>query len=159
MRRAALAQTGATSCDDTGIPEDLGRNGLVGAPAVDVSTRKHEVFSRELRRLHAGRLTGFIVEPVMDATKDATVCFLLRKIREARVSTSLGGQAHSSRVDDGKRNVIPVEGNLQGARRSGRQACSVARVRLDTSAWSAAASSCLPDPSQGSDPRLRDESR
>ena len=56
-------------------------------------------------------------------------CFLLRKIPEARVVASLGGQAHGSRVDDGKRNVIPAEGNLQGARRSGRQACNVARVR------------------------------
>src|SRR4029450_11866563 len=84
-------------------------------------TRKHEVFSREFGGLHAESLTGFVVEPVMEASGGATVRFLLRKIREPGVSTSLSGQAHGSRVGDCKRNVIATEGNLQRARRSGRQ--------------------------------------
>src|SRR4051794_4089587 len=92
-------------------------------------TSQHEVFSRELRHLDARSLTGFTVESVMEASVDATVCFLLRQIREARVSTSLSGQARRSRVGDGKRKIIPTEGNLQRARRRGGQACSVAAVR------------------------------
>ena len=37
---------------------------------------------------------------------DAAVRFLLGKIPEARVSTSLGGQTHRSRVDNGEWNVV-----------------------------------------------------
>jgi hypothetical protein len=40
MRRAAFAEPGATGRDDTGVPEDLGRDGLVGAPAVDSSGKQ-----------------------------------------------------------------------------------------------------------------------
>src|SRR5262249_41460889 len=93
------------------------------------SPRKHEVCSHEFGRHHALLLAGFIVEAVMDATKDTTVCLLLRQIPEARVITSFSGQAHCSRIDDGKRNVVPTESNLQRARRSSRQACGVAGVR------------------------------
>jgi len=96
---------------------------------ISLVTRKHEVFCCELRNLHAVGLTRLIVEPVVDATENATVCLLLCKIREAGKGASLGRQTHRPRVGDGKRNRVLAKHDLQRACRRGAQACCVARVR------------------------------
>jgi hypothetical protein len=53
------------------------------AVAVGSLARKHEVFSRELRRLHADWLTGFVVEPVNGGQRRCD-CLLSAAARRGR---------------------------------------------------------------------------
>jgi len=71
------------------------------------------VFSRELGDLCAVRLTGFIVEPEMNAAEDATVCLLLCKIGEARERANFSGQPHGSRIGEPLRPVSRVRAASQ----------------------------------------------